>query len=64
LATAEELDSIDSEAKKLVKEGQKAWEAYQKTISDLKSDVLPLVESIKTKTSKLEIYQTFNKIFL
>ncbi|OJX29919.1 MAG: transketolase [Chryseobacterium sp. 36-9] len=64
LATAEELDSIDSEAKKLVKEGQKkAWEAYQKTISDLKSDVLPLVESIKNQNSEIgNLIETFNKI--
>ncbi|UQB69774.1 thiamine pyrophosphate-dependent enzyme [Epilithonimonas zeae] len=64
LATAEELDSIDSEAKKLVKEGQKkAWEAYQKTISDLKSEVLPLVESIKNQNSEIgNLIETFNKI--
>lgn len=64
LATAEELDSIDSEAKKLVKEGQKkAWEAYQKTISDLKSDVLSLVESIKNQNSEIgNLIETFNKI--
>ena len=64
LATTEELDSIDSEAKKLVKEGQKkAWEAYQKTISDLKSDVLPLVESIKNQNSEIgNLIETFNKI--
>ncbi|MFC4688195.1 thiamine pyrophosphate-dependent enzyme [Epilithonimonas pallida] len=64
LATAEELDSIDSEAKKLVKEGQKkAWEAYQKTISDLKSDVLPLVESIKNQNFEIgNLIETFNKI--
>lgn len=64
LATAEQLDSIDSEAKKLVKEGQKkAWEAYQKTISDLKSDVLPLVESIKNQNFEIgNLIETFNKI--
>jgi len=64
LATAEELDSIDSEAKKLVKDGQKkAWEFYQKTISDLKSEVLPLVESIKNQNSEIvSLIETFNKI--
>jgi len=64
LATTEELDSIDSEAKKLVKDGQKkAWESYQKTISDLKSEVLPLVESIKNQNSEIvSLIETFNKI--
>ncbi|SIN97479.1 Pyruvate/2-oxoglutarate/acetoin dehydrogenase complex, dehydrogenase (E1) component [Epilithonimonas zeae] len=64
LATTEELDSIDSEAKKLVKDGQKkAWESYQKTISDLKSEVLPLVESIKNQNSEIvNLIETFNKI--
>lgn len=48
LATAEELDKIDEEAKKFVKEGQKkAWESYQKPISELKAIVLPLVEALK-----------------
>ncbi len=65
LATAEELDAIDAEAKKLVKEGQKrAWEAYQKTISDLKAEVLPLVESL-SKQHPEEInalIESFNKI--
>src|SRR5690606_2524059 len=44
LATVEELEKIDDEAKKFVKEGQKkAWENYQKPILDLKTTVLPLV---------------------
>jgi 2-oxoisovalerate dehydrogenase E1 component len=64
LATSEELDAIDSEAKKSVKEGQKkAWEAYQKTISDLASEVLPLVESLSAKNSEISILiENFNKI--
>ena len=46
-ATADELDEIDREAKKTVKEGQKkAWENYQKTITDLKNELLPLVEAL------------------
>lgn len=48
LATAEELDAIDNEAKRFVKEGQKkAWENYQKPISDLTNTILPLVEKLK-----------------
>lgn len=55
LATAEELDRIDEEAKKFVKEGQKrAWENYQKPILDLKSSVLPLVEALQTKHADIE----------
>ncbi len=55
LATAEELDRIDEEAKKFVKDGQKkAWENYQKPILDLKSTVLPLVEALKAKHSEIE----------
>jgi hypothetical protein len=56
LATAEELDAIDEEAKKTVKAGQKqAWENYQKTITDLISSVLPLVENLKGQMLKLKI---------
>ncbi|SHK65627.1 alpha-ketoacid dehydrogenase subunit alpha/beta [Epilithonimonas mollis] len=64
LASAEELDLIDTEAKKLVKEGQKkAWESYQKTISDLKSEILPLVEMLRNQNSEIGILiDNFNKI--
>ncbi len=64
LATAEELDQIEVDAKKLVKDGQKkAWESYQKTISNLKSEVLPLVESLANQNSEIEkSIQDFNKI--
>lgn len=64
LATVEELDSIDTEAKKLVKDGQKkAWESYQKTISDLQSDILPLVESLASQNSEINgLIGDFNKI--
>ncbi len=47
LATPEELDKIDAEAKKLVKDGQKkAWENYQQSINSLKGSVLSLVEDL------------------
>ncbi|AZI40266.1 alpha-ketoacid dehydrogenase subunit alpha/beta [Epilithonimonas vandammei] len=64
LATSEELDLIDAEAKKLVKEGQKrAWEAYQKTISDLALEVLPLVEELaKTNSEINNLIENFHKI--
>ncbi len=48
LATIEELDAIDEECKKLVKDGQKkAWENYQKPILELRATFLPLVENLK-----------------
>ena len=64
LASVEELDVIDSESKKLVKDGQKkAWESYQKTISDLKNEVLPFVESIKNQNDEVaQLIENFNKI--
>ena len=64
LASVEELDSIDLESKKLVKDGQKkAWESYQKTISDLKNEVLPFVESIKNQNVEVtQLIENFNKI--
>lgn len=64
LATSEELDLIDVEAKKLVKEGQKrAWEAYQKTISDLTLEVLPLVEALAKNNSEINnLIENFRKI--
>lgn len=64
LATAEELDAIDNEAKKTVKAGQKqAWENYQKTITDLIGSVLPLVENLKGQNAEIENYiSQFNKL--
>ncbi|MCW3161047.1 alpha-ketoacid dehydrogenase subunit alpha/beta [Chryseobacterium oryctis] len=64
IATAEELDAIDEEAKKTVKAGQKsAWESYQKTITDLINSVLPLVENLKAQNSEIEAYiNQFNKL--
>lgn len=64
LATSEELDLIDSEAKQLVKEDQKrAWEAYQKTISDLTLEVLPLVEALAKNNSEINnLIENFRKI--
>ncbi|WHF52705.1 thiamine pyrophosphate-dependent enzyme [Chryseobacterium gotjawalense] len=64
LATAEELDSIESEAKKFVKDGQKkAWENYQKTIQDLKETVLPLVENLKSQNTEVAAeLEKFNKV--
>lgn len=55
LATAEELEKIESEAKKFVKDGQKkAWENYQSTIQNLKNAVFPLIENLKTQNTEIE----------
>ena len=64
LATLEDLEKIESDAKKLVKEGQKkAWENYQKTITDLKNSIIPLVESLKTESSEIQAeLDHFNKV--
>ncbi|HBV16712.1 alpha-ketoacid dehydrogenase subunit alpha/beta [Chryseobacterium carnipullorum] len=64
IASVEELDAIDDEAKKIVKAGQKnAWENYQKTITDLIKSVLPLVENLKGQNSEIEGYiGQFNKL--
>ena len=54
LATLEELKNIEEEAKKYVKNGQKkAWENYQKTITELKDSVLPWVEALQAKNSEV-----------
>lgn len=54
LATTEELNAIDAEAKKTVKEGQKkAWEDYQRPIVALKDQILPLVEKLTYENNEI-----------
>ncbi|WP_447950809.1 alpha-ketoacid dehydrogenase subunit alpha/beta [Chryseobacterium koreense] len=64
LATAEELDSIEAEAKKLVKDGQKkAWENYQNSIKKIRDSILPLVENLKSQNSEISAeIDNFSKI--
>ncbi len=63
LATVEELEAIDGEAKKTAKDGQKkAWENYQNSISELKNQVLPLVEKLNANAEVAEEIAKFNKI--
>jgi len=64
IATEEELNTIDTQAKKTVKEGQKkAWDDYRKTILELKNAVLPLVEQLKSQHSEItELLTSFSKI--
>ena len=64
LATEEDLATIENEAKKIVKEGQKkAWENYQATITTLKNTALPAVEALKGQNSEIEgVLQAFGKL--
>ncbi|MEJ8605618.1 transketolase [Riemerella anatipestifer] len=64
LATAEELDALDKEAKKKVKEGQKrAWEDYQNAIKAVKEKGLSAVEKLKAQNTQVEsLLQDFGKI--
>ncbi|MRM82292.1 thiamine pyrophosphate-dependent enzyme [Riemerella anatipestifer] len=64
LATAEELDALDKEAKKEVKEGQKrAWEDYQNAIKAVKEKGLSAVEKLKAQNAQVEsLLQDFGKI--
>ena len=63
LATEEELAAIDAEAKKRARDGQKkAWELYQKSISDSREKALPAVEKVIAENSGMEeILSEFNK---
>lgn len=55
LATVEELENIEKEAKKIAKDGQKkAWENYRNSIEAIKNEVLPLVENLKSQNSEVE----------
>lgn len=63
LATAEDLDAIEAEAKKTVKEGQKkAWDNYQAPILAMKSEVLGLVEKLQQNAGVAEEVSKFNKL--
>lgn len=63
IATTEELDAIDAEAKRIVKEGQKkAWDAYQQSINQLKNQILPLVEKLQNEGGVAEEIAKFNKL--
>jgi 2-oxoisovalerate dehydrogenase E1 component len=54
LASVSELEEIDKIAKKTVKEYQKkAWENYQKTLTDLQSEVFDLVKKISQENTQV-----------
>lgn len=55
LATVEELENLEKEAKKIAKDGQKkAWENYRNSIEVIKNEVLPLVKNLKSQNSEVE----------
>lgn len=64
IATAEELDAIDEEAKRTAKAGQKAaWDNYQTAIKELIQSIVPLVENLKGQNAEVEAALThFNKL--
>ena len=64
LATEEELNTLDKEAKKEVKDGQKkAWEAFRESIDSIKNKVLKLVESLAENNREVEsLLENFKKI--
>lgn len=63
LTTVEELDQIDNDAKKWVKDGQKkAWENYQNTIQELHNSVLPLVENLQANEEVKTEIEKFSKL--
>ena len=64
LASEEDLVTIENEAKRLVKDGQKkAWENYQATITTLKNTAIPAVEALKGQNAEVEgLLQSFGKL--
>lgn len=55
LATNEDLDAIEKEAKKITKNSQKsAWEAYQNSIKEIKEKALPCVEKLALASKNSE----------
>ncbi|MGP1500806.1 MAG: alpha-ketoacid dehydrogenase subunit alpha/beta [Bergeyella cardium] len=64
LATLEELETIENEAKKEVKEAQKAsWAAYRKPIDDAKAEVYPLVKALSEGNENIkQELDAFDKI--
>lgn len=63
LAVSEELDSIDKEAKKIAKDGQKrAWENYQNSINQLKTEALVAVKIISNDNNEVNnLVEIFEK---
>lgn len=63
LATLEELDNIDKEAKNYVREKQKkAWTDYRNSIQNIQEQVFPLIESLKSQKEVADLLENFSKL--
>ena len=63
LATLEELDNIDREAKNYVREKQKkAWADYRNSIQNIQGQVLPLIEDLKSQKEVADLLENFSKL--
>lgn len=63
LATVEELDNIEQEAKSFVREKQKkAWAEYRVSIESIQDKVLPLVEALKANAEVQNLLDKFSKL--
>ena len=63
LATLEELENIDREAKSYVREKQKkAWTDYRNSIQNIQEQVLPLVENFKSQKEVADLLENFSKL--
>jgi pyruvate/2-oxoglutarate/acetoin dehydrogenase E1 component len=58
IATAEELDQIEANAKNFVKEERRAaWDAFQTDIKSLQNQVLPLLQNLAAASGNQEVQQ-------
>ena len=63
LATLEELENIDREAKSYVRKKQKkAWTDYRNSIQNIQEQVLPLVENLKSQKEVADLLENFSKL--
>lgn len=63
LATVEELDAVEKEAKAFVKERQKkAWGDYRASIESVQDEALPLVKSLSDNQEVKSLLDNFSKL--
>ncbi|MEP6260776.1 MAG: thiamine pyrophosphate-dependent enzyme [Gillisia sp.] len=61
-ATTEELDEIDQDIKKQVREGKRAaWEAYSNPMKAKQKELIPLLDKVATEASDKERILSFKK---
>lgn len=62
LATVEELDNIEKEAKSFVREKQKkAWGEYRVSIDSIQKQVMQLIENLRVEKEVAELLDKFSK---